>query len=581
MKTRTFVTAWMVAMMLLSLAHPSSKSWAAGGADTGKADLILTNGVVRPRASRDATPQSVVISGGAIAFVGTNAEAMQWRGPRTQVLDLHGQTVLPGLVDAHVHPAAGEFLNHRLCNVRGFTLEEGFAKVRECASKAPPGDWVVGYGWYDLDNAAFDKVSRRQLDDLVADRKLAIISRDRHTLWVNTRTLEAFGIDRNAPAPAGGEIVRDPSSGEPTGMLIDAAGYRIVYAIQHDSPYAIPTRELLRLAMQHLNSLGITSLLDASVDDDAAAAYQALDRAGELSMRVSLAMRVTPANYRERIPQIAATRDQLRSTRVRVDYVKVFADGNAEVGLSSLLNHDGPPETATPGYYTDAQMQELVALAERNGLSVFVHVIGDGAARQVLDAVATGRKLTPQTASRHTLSHLCWVADADLPRFKSLGVLANIQEGWLAPAAFGGPPGYDYARSTAAGPIGPWLAGRLMPYRSLAQAGALLAAGSDWFYTDENPWVSMEAGATSKDPGGPNAQAMLPNHTLDIATLLQARTSGGAYQMYLEQQTGTIEVGKRADLVVLAQDPLEVPVERLHETVVEMTLVDGKMVYRR
>jgi predicted amidohydrolase YtcJ len=571
MKARAIVAAWILAAMLLPAAY---------GSEAGKADLILTNAIVHPEASRDATQQAVAISGGAIAFVGSSAEAMRWRGPRTTVLDLHGRTVLPGLVDAHVHPAAGEFLNHRLCNVRGFTIEEGFAKVHACASKAPPGDWVVGYGWYDLDNAAFDKVTRKQLDELVPDRKLAIISRDRHTVWANSRTLAAFGIDRNAQAPAGGEIVRDPS-GEPTGMLIDAAGYRIVYAIQHDSTYAIPTRELLRQAMSHLNSLGITSLLDANVDDDAAAAYQALDRAGELSMRVSLAMRVTPANYRERIPQIAATRDGLRPGRVRVDYVKVFADGNPEVNLSSLLNHDGPPETATPGYYTDEQMHELVALAERAGLSVFVHVIGDGAARQVLDAVEAARQLQPQGASRHTLSHLCWVADADLPRFKSLGVLANIQEGWLAPAAFGGPPGYDYARSTAAGPIGPWLAGRLMPYRSLAQAGALLAAGSDWFYTDENPWVSMEAGATSKDPGGTNAQAMLPNHTLDVATLMRARTSGGAYQMFLEQKVGTIEVGKRADLVVLAQDPLRIPVERLHETSVEMTLVDGEIVYRR
>jgi predicted amidohydrolase YtcJ len=265
---------------------------------------------------------------------------------------------------------------------------------------------------------------------------------------------------------------------------------------------------------------------------------------------------------------------------VRLDFIKAFGDGNDEVGLSSILNHDGPPETATPGYYTDAQMHELVALAEAARLSIYVHVIGDGAARQVLDAIASARQAAPDTERRHTLTHLCWVADADLPRFKALNVIANIQEGWLAPAAFGGPPGYDYARSTASGPIGPWLAGRLMPYRALRDAGARLASGSDWFYTEENPWITLEAGITSKDPGGSNQQAMLANYTLDVATLLAARTSGAAYQMYRENETGTLEVGKRGDFIVVNQDPFCIAPEDLHKTRVLMTFLDGILIYQ-
>jgi predicted amidohydrolase YtcJ len=151
----------------------------------------------------------------------------------------------------------------------------------------------------------------------------------------------------------------------------------------------------------------------------------------------------------------------------------------------------------------------------------------------------------------------------------------------LAPAAFGGPPGYDYARSTAAGPIGPWLAGRLMPYRALRDAGARLAAGSDWFYTEVNPWITMEAGLTSKDPGGSNTQAMLPNYTLDLPTLLRAHTTNAAYQMYRENETGAIEVGKRADFIVLDQNPMQIAAEKLHETKVLMTFLDGTMIYRR
>jgi predicted amidohydrolase YtcJ len=543
------------------------------------ADLILTNGVIHTLNPAQPAAQAIAVAQNKIVYVGDDRGALALRGARTRVIDLQGKALLPGLADAHVHPALGEFLNYRLCNVRAFTVEDGSEKVRKCAASAPPGDWVVTYGWYDLDNPEFDKVTRAQIDALVPNRKLAIISKDLHTVWVNSRALEEFSITRDTKSPAGGEIVRDPATGEATGELIDAAGMAVLDRIQHHSPYAISTKELLKEAVSHLNSLGITSMLDAFADEDAATAYHALDQAGQLSARVSLASPVLPSNFRSRVAYIAAHRASWQSPRVRLDFIKAFGDGNEEVGLSSILKHDGPPETATPGYYTDAQMRELVALAEAAHLSIFVHVIGDGAARQVLDAIASARKTAPETDLRHTLTHLCWVADADLPRFKAMNVIANIQEGWLAPAAFGGPPGYDYARSTASGPIGPWLAGRLMPYRALRDAGARLASGSDWFYTEENPWITLEAGITSKDPGGSNTQSMLANSALDFATLFAARTSGAAYQMYRETETGTLEVGKRGDFIVVDRDPFGVPPEELHNTHVLMTFLDGILIY--
>jgi predicted amidohydrolase YtcJ len=553
----------------------------AGTSAAAQPDLILTNGAIHTLNSTQPTARSVAVSHGKIVYVGDDAGAMALRRAGTRVIDLQGKAVLPGLADAHIHPALGEFLNYRLCNVRALTLDEGFAKVRHCASVAPPGDWVVGYGWYDLDNPEFDKVTRAQVDALVPTRKLAIISKDLHTVWANSKTLQEFGIGRDTRSPAGGEIMRDPATGEATGELIDAAGMAVWDRVQHHSTYSIPTAELLKAAMTHLNSLGITSILDAFADEDAASAYHALDASGKLSARVSLASPVLPSNYRSQIAYIAAHRAAWQSPHVRLDFVKVFGDGNDEVGLSSMLNHDGPPETATPGYYTDDQMKEVVAMAESAGLSIYVHVIGDGAARQVLDAIASARNTQPETERRHTLTHLCWVADTDLPRFKVMNVIANIQEGWLAPAAFGGPPGYDYARSTASGPIGPWLAGRLLPYRALRDAGARLASGSDWFYTEENPWFAMEAGITSKDPGGINKQAMLPNYTLDFPTLVAARTTGAAYQMYRDSETGTIEIGKRGDLIVVSQDPFAIAPEDLHKTSVLMTFLDGAVVYQK
>jgi len=542
-------------------------------------DLILVGGAIYTMEADPRPVEAMVISAGKILYTGDADEALRYKSGKSRVIDVHGKVILPGLADAHVHPAAGEFLLRRLCDVRAFTVEEGFAKARHCARIAPAGDWVVGYGWYDLDNAGYDKVTLAQLDALVADRKLAILAKDMHSAWVNSKVLREFGITKGTPSPQGGEIVRDPATGEATGELLDAAYHPIAEVIQYHSPYALSNQELLKGAVAHLNSLGITSMVDALVDDDMANAYHELDLKGQLNMRVELAAPVSPSNYRTQIAHIAENRSRWQSRRVRLDFVKVFADGNPEVGLASFLNHDGPPETSTPGYYTQEQMTELVRLAEQAQLSVFVHVIGDGAVRQVLDAIAVARQASPETERRHTLTHLNWVSTADMPRFKAMNVIANIQEDWLAPSAFGGPPGYDYARSTAAGAIGPWLGGRTTPYRDLRDAGARIAAGSDWFYTEENPWRAMEAGITSKDPGGSNRQAMLPNYTLTLTDLLRARTSGAAYQMYREGEVGTLSVGKRADFIIIDRDPFHTPVEQIHETHVIATYLDGSAVY--
>ena len=558
--------------LTMTLSHTSN-------AAASPADIIFTNGIVRTQDPTHSVAQALAVSGGRIVYVGNDSGAAGLVGPRTRLIDLAGRALLPGLADAHVHPALGEFLNHRLCNVRAFSVEEGLRRLRACEAKAPPGDWVVGYGWYDLDNAEFDAVTRRDLDAISKNRKVVAISKDLHTTWVNSKTLAELGINRATPQPSGGAIVHDSATGEPSGVLLDAAAFPILQRVQHDSPYAVPTTALFRQAITYLNSLGITSIVEALADDDALAAYHELDRAGQLTMHVSAAFGVQPETFAAEIPRLHQLRSKVQSPHLHLDFIKAFGDGNPEVGMTYLLAHGGPVTAATRGYYTDAQASDLVALAEREDFSIFVHVIGDAAARQWLDAVASARRARPQTDLRHTLTHLCWVADEDLPRFRANGVIANIQEGWLAPAAYGGPAGYDYARSTAAGPIGPWLAGHMLPYGPLVGAGARLSAGSDWFYTEENPWYAIEAGATSADPGSVNSRPMLPEHAVSVETLLDALTSGSAYQMHLELQTGTLETGKAADLIVVNQDPLAVPVSRVHDTKVLLTLFEGRIVY--
>lgn len=550
----------------------------AGTRDSAEpADLVLQNGAIYTVDAARPWAEAAAVARGRFVYVGSNAKARSLVGARTEVIDLQGNMVLPGIIDSHMHPDLGEFFNRRLCNVRSFTLEEGYAKLAACVRAAPPGDWVVAFGWYGTDNPKLPAVSLEELDALVPDRKLAVIERDAHTVWVNSKTLRSLSISRDTPDPVGGRIARDAATGKLTGALQDSAAYGLLGEIQHRSGYAVPEVDLFHTVVPYLNSLGITSLLDALADEEIEAAYRALDREGKLSMRVSLAFPVTAANFRTEVPRIAAKRTR-NSARIRVDFVKVFADGNAEAGLANMLGPDGMPGPSTHGYFTPAQMNELVLLAESHRLSIYVHSIGDGAAREVLDAVAAARRRSPCAWCRHTLTHLQWIRPSDIERLSGLHVLANIQEGWLAPRSIGGPPGYDYVKDTAAGPLGPAQAGRMYPFRQLRDAGARMSAGSDWWFTDENPWNDIEAGATSRDPGAADSSPMLPGHTLDVKTLVTARTLGAAYQLQSERVTGSIAAGKRADFVVIDQDILRIPTGKIHETQVLMTFFDGKRV---
>lgn len=542
---------------------------------TYASSVILKNGSVYTANPRQPWAQAVAIRDSKIVFVGSDAQARAIADPDARIIDLQGKTVLPGIIDSHIHTSLGEFLLHRLCNVRSFSVEEGYSKLAACAKTAPPGDWVIAYGWYFTDNQRIGEVSLARLDAIVPDRKLAVVSMDLHSMWVNSKTLREFKITRNTPDPAGGRIERDPRSGEPTGVLRDAAHHPVFDAVMRDSSYSAAASDLYRTAVPYLNGLGITAVLDALVDDDMEAAYHALDAAGALTLHVSMAFGVNPANYRTEIPRIAAKRAR-QTPHTRVDFVKVFADGNVEDNLASMLARDGHPATA--GYYSQDQMNELVRLAESHGLSVFVHAIGDGAARQVLDAVAAARRVGACLSCRHTLTHLQWVDPADIQRFKPLKVIANIQEGWLSPRAFGGPVGYDYVIATGAGPVGPSLAAQMLPYGALHAAGARIAGGSDWFFTNENPWADIESGATSRDPGDAAQKAMVPTHVIDPKSLVDARTLNAAYQLFSESSIGSIERGKSADLVVIDRNVLTIPASDIHATKVLMTFFEGRQI---
>ena len=577
MKTRNVlrcVLAMTLGMMSASQSHSQPKSHPVRAPT-----LVVLNAAVVTEDAQLPSAQALAVSGDHFVYVGADADARALVGKGTRVIDLKGRSVLPGLIDSHIHPKMGEWTWRRLCQVRGYTTSENYARLATCARESKEDGWLVAFGWYSTDNPKLDEITLAKLDEIVPDRKLVVIARDVHTFWLNSKALQAFNITKDSVDPQGGKIGRDPKTGLPNGVLYDLAA-RPVWGALRNSPYAVSTLALYRHLVPYLNSLGVTSILDALTDDDMERAYHALDAQGGLTMHVSMAFRINPDDYRTEIPRIASKRAS-QTAHTSVDYLKMFGDGNLEDGLADMLQPYGLAQPSFDGYFTQEQMNEIVHLAEQNRISIYVHCVGDRCTNKVLNAVALARKTSPCDWCRHTITHLQWVAPSDMPRFKQLGVLANIQEGWLAPRSFGGPPGYDYILADAAVPqIGKAIAERMYPFRDLRDAGAHVAGGSDWFYTDENPWHNIESGATSKDPGEASEKPMVPNQTLPVGFLLQARTINAAYQLRAEHETGSIEVGKKADFIVVDRNILTEPVDRIHDTKVLMTFFEGREMTR-
>jgi predicted amidohydrolase YtcJ len=570
------VLAMTLGMMSASQSHSQPKSDPARAPDL-VADLVVLNAAVVTEDAQLPSAQALAVSGDHFVYVGADAGARALVGKGTRVIDLKGRSVLPGLIDSHIHPSLGEWYWYQLCQVGGYTTSEYYKRLADCA-RASKHDWVVAFGWYSTDNPKVDEITLAKLDEIVPDRKLVVIARDGHNLWLNSKALQAFNITKDSVDPRGGKIGRDPKTGLPNGVLYDAATNPVLAVLRRNSPYAVDNLAIYRQVIPYLNSLGLTSILDALADDDMERAYHALDAEGGLTMHVSMAFRINPDDYRTAIPRIASKRAS-QTAHTRVDYVKVFGDGNLEDGLADMLQPYRLEQPSFDGYFTQEQMNEIVHLAEQNRISIYVHCIGDRCTNKVLNAVALARKTSPCDWCRHTITHLSWVAPSDMPRFKQLGVLANIQEGWLAPRVFGGPPGYNYLQA-AVPQIGKAIAERMYPFRDLRDAGAHIAGSSDWFFTDENPWHNIESGATSKDPGEASEEPMLPNQTLPVGFLLQARTINAAYQLRIEHERGSIEVGKKADFIVVDRNILTEPVDRIHDTKVLMTFFEGREVTR-
>jgi predicted amidohydrolase YtcJ len=537
------------------------------------ADLVLTGGHVHTVDASNARAEAVAIRGERIVAVGRAREIAPLIGPRTRVIDLAGRLLTPGFQDVHIHPVSAG-VDRLQCDLRESRgRDDVLATIGAYVAAHPDDEWIIGSGWYmaDFPNGT---PRREDLDAIVRDRPAFFPNRDGHSAWVNTRALELARIDRDTPDPDDGRIERDPD-GTPTGCLHEGAAEAVVRLLPPDGP-ELKARGL-REAQAYLHSLGITAWQDAIVEPETHEVYRAGHAAGWLSARVELALWWDRVRGDDQVDELIERSRTGSFGNVRANSVKLMMDGVLETFTGAMiepyLDRDGTPTTKRGISFIDPErLPGWVAQLDAAGLQPHFHAIGDRAVRESLDAVAAARAANGQSDTRPHIAHIQVVHPDDLRRFAELGVTANAQALWAC---------HEGQMDDLTIPfLGPERTTWQYPFRSLLDSGARLAMGSDWSVSTPNPFEEMEVAVTRVYPESRGAaEPFLPEQALTLEEAIRGFTLGSAYVNHLDAETGSIEVGKLADLALIDRDLFAPDGGPIGDAQVLATMVGGALVY--
>ncbi|WP_426196444.1 amidohydrolase [Massilia sp. DWR3-1-1] len=580
---------------------------AASAASAAPADLVYRNGRVATVDAGDSVREALAVRAGRIVYVGANAGALALVGKTTRVIDLQGRMLMPGLIDAHMHPQSGgsRLLNCSL-DYASLTVAQFQARIQACAARdrakhiAATRPLLV-VNWFEqgmLPDGV--NTSKALLDAVVTDRPLIVRSSFGHSALLNSRALALAGIGRDTPDPAGGKIVRD-GAGDATGLLEDAA--------QDAAMALVPPLDVAenlaasKVALAAMGRQGITSFLDAWTDPETLTAFATLQRQGRLSARAHFAVLIDlkdasrpDATPRSAVADLLAQQAQFDqgptvvAPSMQLRHAKLFMDGviaaPALTGamLEPYLANRGTPEqprwestadAGPPTYFSPDLLAATLAELARANIDAHIHADGDRAVRASLDAIATLRAGAPGKAMRAAIAHAEIVAPADYPRFAALDVTPVLSFQWAKPApdTVGALQGY----------LGPLRYASVEPQAVLAQAGARLAFGSDWPVDPLDPWFALKVGVTrtgAGDAGAAYAGRLTAQPGLERVAALRAITIDAAYTLRQEALTGSLEVGKLADLIVLDRDYFTIEAADIARIKVLQTVVGGKVVYQ-
>ena len=548
----------------------------ASAAATAPADLVLVHGKIHTEDASRSVVEALAVRGNSIVAVGTDQAIGAFVGQNTRTLDLGGRVVLPGIIDAHTHPAqSAQDLGKCSLDDKALTPADIKSRVAGCL-KQQPGERAQ---WFEvvMVNPSGLTLSLADLDAMLADRPLLLSGSDGHTVWANSPALNLAHITAATADPAGGHIERD-AAGRPTGTLRDIAAEIALAA----KPAAGLDHEASQLdgALESMRAAGITSVQDAAVDDHTMQIYKRLYDTHRLKMRVRGSFHLKNLHEPATVLIDRATKFRAKwavdPDFLRADAVKIFADGVIEYPsqtaalLEPYLDVRGrPTNNRGPEYFLQDNLNHIVAAADAAGLTVHIHAIGDRAVRSALDAIADARRRNGALDNRDQIAHLELISPADFPRFKELGVIANFQLLWAQRD--------DYVDKATIQYLGPQRSRYLYPARSLRDAGALIVGGSDWGVSTFNAFAAMEHAITRSE--GRGQPALLPEQSLTLQTMIDAYTINAASALKQESTTGSLEAGKRGDFIVLDRDIFSIDPFDLHNTQVAATYLDGREVY--
>ena len=553
---------WSVLALIAALTLAS----ACGKATEGNmVDLVLVNGKVWTGEAARPWVEAVAVRDGKIFAVGRTAELRPLAGAGTKLIDLGGSLVLPGFIDSHTHFLAGGFALKSIQLREAKSREDFAARIAAKARELGPGRWILNGDW---DHQQFNPVElprKDWIDAVTPDNPVCVNRLDGHMILANSLALKLAGVTRTTPVPPGGEIEKDPATGEPTGILKDQA-MDLVYAKIPDPSFEEKI-EAAEASVRHAGENGVTSIHEMA-DASSFEVFQELARRGRLTTRIYAYIPITEVETLARLK----LKSPFGSPYLKLAGLKGFMDGS----LGSATAYFFEPYTDDPTtsgllngqMFPEGIMEKRILEADRAGLQLAIHAIGDRANSLLIDMVEKAVAANGPRDRRWRVEHAQHLRPADVARFGKLGLVASVQPYHLI----------DDGR-WAEKKIGPERVKTSYPFESLRRAGAVLAFGSDWTVAPLSPILGIYAAVTRRTLDGKNPGGWVPDEKVSVEEAVRAYTVNGAWVEFAEGSKGSIAAGKLADLVVLDRDIFAVPPEEISRAKVRMTILDGRIIY--
>lgn len=536
------------------------------------ADTVLLSGKFYTIDTEKPWAEAIAIDEGLIVYVGSNQEVQSYIGTGTAIVDLKGKFAVPAFVDSHMHPLSNAYaFNFQAALFNLATTEEYITAITAFAKEHKGAKGIIGAGF---DRTLYGAIGPRKewLDVVDAQRPIGIISRDIHSMWVNSKALKMAGINKDTPNPKGGVIVRDPVTGEPSGLLQEESAMQLVRHLFPDASKEDYKTSLLWM-QDWLNSEGITTVHDAwaEYDPNYYEAFDELAKAGKLTVRYRGSWFVDPnTNYIEEIDYGLKLGKKFKHPHFQVHSFKFLADNILEEETALLLE----PYTHRPGFYglqnwPDEDLVEAFAKVDKAGQQIHVHVIGDGGAKITVDALEQAREINGKRDSRHSVAHLQMARPLDVKRMGAMGMSAHMSPYWMIKDE-----GFEQFYLPYLGEV---RANNTYPHKNLFGAGVNVTIASDFITSEPNLMTAIYSGMKRASPGG--EQLPPTSERVSLEEMLRAATINGAKANFLEDEIGSLEVGKKADIVILSKNLFEVETENVPDVKVEMTFFEGRRVH--